>query len=126
MGAGNIKLLGELYMNSMGDGSLVVHCLRRLANDLNEDNLELLIILIKTVGRKIEKDYKIKGKFKDLGEHRLIIQREAETNLVFATEPFFKRLDQIVRDGHSSERVRFFVQDILELRANGWQDQREQ
>lgn len=65
---GNIKLLGELYMNSMGDGSLVVHCLRRLANDLNEDNLELLCILIKTVGRKIEKDYKIKGKFKDLGK----------------------------------------------------------
>ncbi|KAI1283221.1 Eukaryotic translation initiation factor 4 gamma 3 [Halotydeus destructor] len=100
---GNIKFIGELYMSNMGDGALVVHCLRELASKLNDDTLELLCVLTRTVGRRLEKDYKVRGKFKDL-------------------EPFFKRLNQIVLDKNTSERVRFFIQDLLEMRANNWTD----
>ncbi|KAI1283076.1 Eukaryotic translation initiation factor 4 gamma 1 [Halotydeus destructor] len=103
---GNIKLIGELYKLEMMKGSIMVFCMHKLISELEEESLECLCTLLKTIGNQLEEECRKLGK--------------SEEHL----EPYFKRLEKIVRDKQTSSRIRFLIQDVLDMRRNGWKERK--
>jgi translation initiation factor 4G len=103
---GNIKFIGELYRMNLVKGFILQIILRKLMMDINDESLESLCILLKIVGKQLE----------------------TEMNSIPRTdlEQYFDTMRFIVitRPVNISTRVRFFLQDIIEMRDNDWQETR--
>ena len=89
-------------------------CVRKLllSNPSDEEALECLCRLLTTVGQALDK----------------------ETNERMAKGPvpgladlgsYFKEMMKLVEQKKTSARVRFLMQDVIELRQNGWKKRRE-
>ncbi|XP_011331702.1 eukaryotic translation initiation factor 4 gamma 3 isoform X2 [Ooceraea biroi] len=97
---GNIRFIGELYKQQMLTTKIMHRCIRHLLDQNDEDNLECLCKLLTTIG----KDLEFKGSVEEMQE-------------------YFNRMQEIVsRKNHSkiSSRIRFMLQDVIDLRANKW------
>ncbi|XP_018054819.1 PREDICTED: eukaryotic translation initiation factor 4 gamma 3 isoform X5 [Atta colombica] len=100
---GNIRFIGELYRQQILTTKIMHRCIRHLLDQNDEDNLECLCKLLTTIG----KDLELKG-------------QQANTDEM---QEYFNRMQEIVaRKGHSkiSSRIRFMLQDVIDLRANKW------
>lgn len=98
---GNIRFIGELYKQQILTTKIMHRCIRHLLEQNDEDNLECLCKLLTTIG----KDLELKG-------------GPAEE-----MQEYFSRMQEIVvRKGQSkiSSRIRFMLQDVIDLRANKW------
>ena len=93
----------------------IIHdCIRKLltSNPSDEEALECLCRLLTTVGQALDKetnDRLAKGPIQglvDLGS-------------------YFKEMMKLVEQKKTSARVRFLMQDVIELRLNGWKKRRE-
>ncbi|KAL6260894.1 hypothetical protein P5V15_008422 [Pogonomyrmex californicus] len=97
---GNIRFIGELYKQQILTTKIMHRCIRHLLEQNDEDNLECLCKLLTTIG----KDLELKGSVEEMQE-------------------YFNRMQEIVaRKGQSkiSSRIRFMLQDVIDLRANKW------
>merc|ERR1719282_1785407 len=111
---GNIRFIGELYKLSMLTARIMHECVRKLltSNPSDEEALECLCRLLTTVGQALDKetnDRLAKGQkmgLVDLGS-------------------YFKEMMKLVEQKKTSARVRFLMQDVIELRLNGWKKRRE-
>ena len=111
---GNIKLIGELYKLNMLKGAIMAQCIYRLCYDRDEESFECLCALLKTIGCQIEEEFK--DRKLDINSDRTIL------------DDWFRVLQNIVdqkTDVKVSARVRFMIQDVIELRQNGWKPRRE-
>nr|CAB3241846.1 eukaryotic translation initiation factor 4 gamma 2 [Phallusia mammillata] len=102
---GNIKFIGELYRLSLLHESIVHQCIKQLINkkkkgtvdDLAED-LECLCQIMTTCGRRLDHE-----KAKSL------------------MDQYFDRIEKLQRrKTELPSRIRFMLQDVIELRAAGW------
>ena len=84
----------------------MVNCMHMLINDLEDDNLECLCTLLRTIGGQLEKESELKQK------HSL--------------DPYFNRLKNVVQQKLVGPRVRFLIQDILDMRDRGWTERERQ
>ncbi|KYN03904.1 Eukaryotic translation initiation factor 4 gamma 3 [Cyphomyrmex costatus] len=99
---GNIRFIGELYKQQMLTTKIMHRCVRHLLDQNDEDNLECLCKLLTTIGKDLES----KG-------------QSANEEM----QEYFNRMQEIVaRKGQSkiSSRIRFMLQDVIDLRANKW------
>ncbi|XP_012530181.1 eukaryotic translation initiation factor 4 gamma 3 isoform X2 [Monomorium pharaonis] len=97
---GNIRFIGELYKQQILTTKIMHRCIRHLLEQNDEDNLECLCKLLTTIG----KDLELKGPAEEMQE-------------------YFNKMQEIVaRKGQSkiSSRIRFMLQDVIDLRANRW------
>ncbi|XP_012235318.2 eukaryotic translation initiation factor 4 gamma 3 isoform X2 [Linepithema humile] len=97
---GNIRFIGELYKQQILTTKIMHRCVRHLLEQNDEDNLECLCKLLTTIG----KDLELKGSPEEMQEY------------------FGKMQEMVIRKGHSkiSSRIRFMLQDVIDLRANKW------
>jgi len=103
---GIMKLIGELYRLNMLKGFIMVNCINRLISDPTEDeNLECLCMFLRTVGQKLEGELAMRKEehMKKFNEHFLTLQT-------------------IVNEKKVSSRVRFLIQDIIDMRNKNWQE----
>ncbi|XP_076376961.1 eukaryotic translation initiation factor 4 gamma isoform X2 [Megalopta genalis] len=97
---GNIRFIGELYKQRMLTTKIMRACIEQLLNQTDEDSLECLCKLLTTIG-------------KDLETKRGIDE----------TQDYFNKMQSIVSrrgNGKISSRIRFMLQDVIDLRANKW------
>ena len=108
---GNMKLIGELYRLDMLNVKIMISCVQRLLSPIEEENIECLCTLLRTIGPKLAEDCRSKNNDK-------------------ALDPLFAQLTQIANDIKSkrgeaaklSSRVRFLILDILDMKKNDWQE----
>lgn len=104
--AGTVQFIGELYKIEMLTSKIMVSCIQMLLNPelISEETLESLCKLLTTIGKKLEK---LDEKKHDLTET-------------------FKHLTSIVskKQLKISSRVRFMIQDLIDLRKNNWTPRR--
>ncbi|XP_026465657.1 eukaryotic translation initiation factor 4 gamma 3-like isoform X2 [Ctenocephalides felis] len=95
---GNVRFIGELFKQGMLTTKIMMQCLRMLLQSIEEESLECLCKLLTTIGRDLEIN-----KNQDL-------------------KPTFLKMQEIVdrKHGKISSRVRFMLQDVIELRLNKW------
>lgn len=103
---GTIRLIGELYKRKIMQYWIMKYCLQTLikGDDPVEENIESLCKLLTTVGKAMEQE-----------RHKDNQEKEIEfLKFVFA------RLQALSVDKRLSSRIRFMIQDILDLKKKGW------
>ncbi|XP_053200932.1 eukaryotic translation initiation factor 4 gamma 3-like isoform X2 [Panonychus citri] len=100
---GIIKFIGELYMFDMLRVAIMDSCIAKLLKASDDESLELLCTLLRTVGAKWEQDSAKKPP----------IQGSA---ILY----WFNMLREIVQKRLTSSRVRFMIQDVLDMKQAGW------
>ncbi|CAF0971392.1 unnamed protein product [Adineta ricciae] len=96
---GNILFIGELFKLGMLTESIMYSCMENLLKDkTDEENLECLCRLLRTVGKTFD-------------------EKPANKKAMAKT---YHELNDIVQQNQISLRTRFMIQDLLELREAKW------
>lgn len=94
---GNIRFIGELFKLKMLTENIMHECVFKLLRSKDEENLECLCRLLKTIGKELDSD-------------------AAKPRM----DQYFSQMKKIVSEKKTSSRVRFMLQDVMELRENKW------
>ncbi|XP_068172754.1 eukaryotic translation initiation factor 4 gamma 1-like isoform X2 [Antennarius striatus] len=94
---GNIKFIGELFKLKMLTEVIMHDCIVKLLKNHDEESLECLCRLLSTIG-------------KDLDFER------AKPRM----DQYFNQMEKIIKERKTTSRIRFMLQDVLELRWNNW------
>eukprot|EP00731_Ephydatia_muelleri_P015450 Em0008g1170a len=96
---GNIKFIGELYKLQMfPESTLHSYMVQLLLSSPDEQSLEFFAALITATGKEL-----------DRGEAKSRINQ------------YLSRVNDIVESGKTSKRIRFVLQDVVELRRTAWE-----
>ncbi|XP_052472579.1 eukaryotic translation initiation factor 4 gamma 1 isoform X10 [Carassius gibelio] len=90
---GNIKFIGELFKLKMLTEDIMYICIIKLLKNHDEENLECLCCLLSTIG-------------KDLNFQKAKPQMDQ----------YFNQMEKIIKERKTSSRIRFMLQDFLDLR----------
>ncbi|XP_043947144.1 eukaryotic translation initiation factor 4 gamma 3 isoform X2 [Drosophila biarmipes] len=112
---GTVRFIGELFKISMLTGKIIYSCIDTLLNPHSEDMLECLCKLLTTVGAKFEQT-PVNSK---------------DPSRCYSLEKSITKMQAIAsktdKDGAKvSSRVRFMLQDVIDLRKNKWQTSRNE
>jgi len=101
---GHVKFLGELYLRDVVKLSIMMHCLDELLKDMeHEESLECFAHMMTTMGEKLDGHAKQNNK------------------------PFdWSRVQALRQSTTISNRIKFLLQDLLELKGRGWVKRREE
>ena len=102
---GHMRFIGELFLVDMVNPKTMKNCLNELIQETDEETIVCMCKLMLTVGSKLENYDRRKG----------------HDN--FAR--YFETIQSLSVD-HPSSRTRFMLKDLIEARAKGWQERREQ
>lgn len=106
---GTVHFIGELYKIEMLTSKIMRSCITHLLDPsmCSEETLECLCKLLSTVGKRLEKLDKNKV---DLSDYFVMLEKLADKNNPIGI----------------SSRIRFMIQDVIELRLNNWTPRRLQ
>ncbi|XP_044751376.1 eukaryotic translation initiation factor 4 gamma 3-like isoform X2 [Coccinella septempunctata] len=96
---GNVRFIGELFKINMLTVNIMTVCMSVLLTHKDEESLECLCRLLTTIGRKLEES-------KDISS-------------------YFDTMQKIVDGKEVSSRIRFMLQDVIDLRKNKWVPRRQ-
>ncbi|KAJ8345432.1 hypothetical protein SKAU_G00296250 [Synaphobranchus kaupii] len=94
---GTMKFLGELFKLNMVRDVVILGCVSTYLDTQSEEALECLCCLITTTGTALDCE-----------------------NVKPQMDGYFSQLNQILKEGKSTSRVRFMLQDVMDLRQNNW------
>ncbi|XP_061776363.1 eukaryotic translation initiation factor 4 gamma 1a isoform X2 [Nerophis ophidion] len=94
---GNIKFIGELFKLKMLTEAIMRDCVVKLLKNHDEESLECLCRLLSTIGKDLDFE-KAKG----------------------LMDQYFNQMDKIIKERKTSSRIRFMLQDVLDLRKSNW------
>ncbi|CCD26217.1 translation initiation factor eIF4G NDAI_0H00430 [Naumovozyma dairenensis CBS 421] len=107
-GLGLVRLIGFLYCLNLLTGKMMFECFRRLMKDLtdnpSEETLESVVELLTTVGEQFERDSFRAG--------------DATLEGSALLDSLFQLLDNVIETGKISNRIKFKLIDIKELRED--------
>ncbi|XP_060761436.1 eukaryotic translation initiation factor 4 gamma 1-like [Neoarius graeffei] len=94
---GNIKFIGELFKLKMLTEPIMHDCIVKLLKNHDEESLECLCRLLSTIGKDLDFE-KAKPR----------------------VDLYFHQMEKIIKERKTSSRIRFMLQDVLDLRRNNW------
>jgi len=97
---GNIRFIGELYKQRMLTEKIMHECLIKLLGDIEqpeEESVECLCKLMTTIGKSID-------------------HQRAKSHM----DEYFTRMTEMSRNPGLANRLRFMLQEVIELRRGGW------
>ncbi|XP_046725843.1 eukaryotic translation initiation factor 4 gamma 3-like isoform X3 [Silurus meridionalis] len=94
---GNMKFIGQLFKLRMLTESIIHNCVVKLLKRNDEGSLECLSILLTTAGKEIDLE---------MGKSRM--------------DQYIKQIEKIINERKTSSRIRFMLQDVIDLRLNNW------
>ncbi|KAF7648962.1 hypothetical protein LDENG_00149320 [Lucifuga dentata] len=94
---GNIKFIGELFKLKMLTEAIMHDCVVKLLKNHDEESLECLCRLLSTIGKDLDFE-------------------KAKPRM----DQYFNQMDKIIKERKTSSRIRFMLQDVLDLRKNSW------
>ena len=101
---GTMRFIGEIYIKKLVSHSVMHNCISELIQAQEEETLECMCKLLRTIGSKFEADDAKKKSDKVAEYFEAIVKMSAE---------------------HPSSRMRFMFKDLLDLRKSGWVERRE-
>ncbi|KAK1878600.1 Eukaryotic translation initiation factor 4 gamma 1 [Dissostichus eleginoides] len=94
---GNIKFIGELFKLKMLTEAIMHDCVVKLLKNHDEESLECLCRLFSTIGKDLDFE-------------------KAKPRM----DQYFAQIDKIIKEKKTSSRIRFMLQDVLDLRRSNW------
>lgn len=104
---GTVKFIGELFKIDMLTWKIMLACIDMLLQEATEERVERVCKLLTTIGGKMEKG-------KQEGGHIL--------------DKYFQQLNDMLHPNHKtikSSRIKFEIQNLQDLRMNGWKSRRQ-
>lgn len=108
---GHIRFVGELFKQRMLSSRIMHECVSILFGDVaapDEESLECLCNLLSTIGQALEANAREKAELDHIGKYYATIKKLSGESKLLCT------------------RVRFMLQDLLELRKNRWVARRKE
>lgn len=108
---GHIRFVGELFKQRMLSSRIMHECVSILFGDItapDEESLECLCNLLSTIGQALEGNAREKAELNHINGYYATIKKLSGESKLLCT------------------RVRFMLQDLLELRANRWVARRKE
>lgn len=90
---GNIKFIGELFKLKMLTEAIMHDCVVKLLKNHDEASLECLCHLLTTIGKDLDFE-------------------KAKPRM----DQYFNQMEKIIKEKKTSSRIRFMLQDVLDLR----------
>uniref|UniRef100_A0AAY4AE37 Eukaryotic translation initiation factor 4 gamma 1-like n=2 Tax=Denticeps clupeoides TaxID=299321 RepID=A0AAY4AE37_9TELE len=94
---GNIKFIGELFKLKMLTEPIMHDCIVKLLKNHDEESLECLCRLLSTIGKDLDFE-------------------KAKPRM----DQYFNQMEKIIKERKTSSRIRFMLQDVLDLRRSNW------
>ncbi|XP_028329643.1 eukaryotic translation initiation factor 4 gamma 1-like [Gouania willdenowi] len=94
---GNIKFVGELFKLKMLTEAIMHACVVKLLKNHDDKSLECLCRLLSTIGKDLDFE-------------------KAKPQM----DEYFNQMNKIIKEKMTSSRIRFMLQDVLDLRKNSW------
>ncbi|XP_041751874.1 eukaryotic translation initiation factor 4 gamma 1a isoform X2 [Coregonus clupeaformis] len=94
---GNIKFIGELFKLKMLTEAIMHDCIVKLLKNHDEESIECLCRLLSTIGKDLDFE-------------------KAKPRM----DQYFTQMDKIIKEKKTSSRIRFMLQDVIDLRRSGW------
>ncbi|KAF4076278.1 hypothetical protein AMELA_G00212570 [Ameiurus melas] len=94
---GNIKFIGELFKLKMLTEPIMHDCIVKLLKNHDEESLECLCRLLSTIGKDLDFE-------------------KAKPRM----DQYFHQMEKIIKERKTSSRIRFMLQDVLDLRRSNW------
>ncbi|XP_042687519.1 eukaryotic translation initiation factor 4 gamma 3 isoform X1 [Centrocercus urophasianus] len=98
---GNIKFIGELFKLKMLTEAIMHDCVVKLLKNHDEESLECLCRLLTTIGKDLDFE-------------------KAKPRM----DQYFNQMEKIVKERKTSSRIRFMLQDVIDLRLCNWVSRR--
>ncbi|XP_017305983.1 eukaryotic translation initiation factor 4 gamma 3 isoform X2 [Ictalurus punctatus] len=98
---GNIKFIGELFKLRMLTEAIMHDCVVKLLKNHDDESLECLCRLLTTIGKDLDFE-------------------KAKPRM----DQYFNQMEKIVKERKTSSRIRFMVQDVIDLRLHNWVSRR--
>ncbi|KAJ8391176.1 hypothetical protein AAFF_G00096050 [Aldrovandia affinis] len=98
---GNIKFIGELFKLKMLTEAIMHDCVVKLLKNHDEESLECLCRLLTTIGKDLD-------------------FQKAKPRM----DQYFTQMEKIVKERKTSSRIRFMLQDVIDLRLHNWVSRR--
>ncbi|GIL68831.1 hypothetical protein Vafri_22062 [Volvox africanus] len=108
---GNIQFIGQLYKCGLLTERIIHSCIVQLLNDElspRPDDIECLCKLLTTLGKQLEEQVNKKG--------------TANGNPL---DVYFQRMERLRKGSNLDSRIKFAIQDVLDLRAAKWISRRK-
>eukprot|EP00062_Callorhinchus_milii_P016796 gi/632968494/ref/XP_007900559.1/ PREDICTED: eukaryotic translation initiation factor 4 gamma 1 isoform X4 [Callorhinchus milii] len=94
---GNIKFIGELFKLKMLTEPIMHDCIVKLLKNHDMESLECLCRLLTTIGKDLDFE-------------------KARPRM----DQYFNQMEKIIKERKTSSRIRFMLQDVIDLRRNTW------
>ncbi|KAK3512623.1 hypothetical protein QTP70_018636, partial [Hemibagrus guttatus] len=98
---GNIKFIGELFKLRMLTEAIMHDCMVKLLKNHDDESLECLCRLLTTIGKDLDFE-------------------KAKPRM----DQYFNQMEKIVKERKTSSRIRFMLQDVIDLRLHNWVSRR--
>ncbi|XP_045078834.1 eukaryotic translation initiation factor 4 gamma 3-like isoform X4 [Coregonus clupeaformis] len=98
---GNIRFIGELFKLKMLTEAIMHDCVVKLLKNHDEESLECLCRLLTTIGKDLDFE-------------------KAKPRM----DQYFNQMEKIVKERKTSSRIRFMLQDVIDLRLHNWVSRR--
>uniref|UniRef100_W5KAJ0 Eukaryotic translation initiation factor 4 gamma 3 n=1 Tax=Astyanax mexicanus TaxID=7994 RepID=W5KAJ0_ASTMX len=98
---GNIKFIGELFKLRMLTEPIMHDCVVKLLKNHDDESLECLCRLLTTIGKDLDFE-------------------KAKPRM----DQYFHQMEKIVKERKTSSRIRFMLQDVIDLRLHNWVSRR--
>ncbi|XDV45940.1 hypothetical protein PO909_013939 [Leuciscus waleckii] len=98
---GNIKFIGELFKLRMLTEAIMHDCVVKLLKNHDAESLECLCRLLTTIGKDLDFE-------------------KAKPRM----DQYFNQMEKIVKERKTSSRIRFMLQDVIDLRLHNWVSRR--
>uniref|UniRef100_A0A673JX72 Eukaryotic translation initiation factor 4 gamma 3-like n=1 Tax=Sinocyclocheilus rhinocerous TaxID=307959 RepID=A0A673JX72_9TELE len=98
---GNIKFIGELFKLKMLTEPIMHDCVVKLLKNHDDESLECLCRLLTTIGKDLDFE-------------------KAKPRM----DQYFNQMEKIVKERKTSSRIRFMLQDVIDLRLHNWVSRR--
>ena len=122
---GNIRFIGELYNLQLLTVNDMHDCVNKLITKTDKESLEGLCQLITTVGSQFEKETNLIMLNQKEGKISKENQRKKYPSVRPITD-YFNKMHDIINKKATSSRVRFLMQDVIDLRKASWKKRREE
>eukprot|EP01111_Echinosteliopsis_oligospora_P011802 TRINITY_DN3973_c0_g1_i1.p1 TRINITY_DN3973_c0_g1~~TRINITY_DN3973_c0_g1_i1.p1 ORF type:complete len:1353 (-),score=469.42 TRINITY_DN3973_c0_g1_i1:142-4200(-) len=103
---GNIKFIGELYKCDMLTEKIMHECIVKLLGEIkhpSDEDLEALCKLLSTIGKKLDQNSRAKSHM----------------------DTYFSRINTVTNHPSISPRIKFALEEVMELRKNSWVPRRD-
>ncbi|XP_029938432.1 eukaryotic translation initiation factor 4 gamma 3-like [Salarias fasciatus] len=94
---GLVKLIGELFKLKMTTAAFIFDCVHKLLKTQEENSLQCVCVLLTTVGKQLDVE-------------------EAKPQM----DHIFSSIMKLVNERRTTSRIRFLLQDVIELKDNNW------